>query len=135
MTPRAATANLAGNAGQVQKSGTVADGSKTFGLVVRDYLLNAGITTGMGNPNWSEFAAKIPGLHYESLRKAVTGERTPAPALMERVAEALGIEPTEFIEYQAWQAQRMFDPREVGLEQVEENLRLFAQARSKKKRR
>jgi hypothetical protein len=113
------------------------EATRPFGLRLRDLLIEREITTGMGNPNWSAFAEQMPGVHYETLRKAVTGERAPAPALMERCAEALGIEADEFDEYRVFQAQRQFDPREVGLEAAMENLRLFTEARgssSKKKR-
>lgn len=110
--------------------------TRSFGLRLRDLLIERDITTGMGNPNWSEFAEQMPGVHYETLRKAVTGDRAPAPALMERCAEALDVSPDVFDEYQVYQAQRQFDPREVGLETAMENLRLFTEARapSKKKR-
>jgi hypothetical protein len=100
---------------------------------LRDLLIERQITTGMGNPNWSEFTEMMDGVHYETLRKAVTGERAPAPALIERCAEALKVDPETFDEYALWKAQRMFDPREMGLEDAVENLRLFTAARSKKR--
>lgn len=103
-----------------------------FGQVLRDLLIERDITTGMGNPNWSQFASTMPDVHYESLRKSVTGHRQPPPALMERCADALGLEPTIFSEYRLYLAQRQFDPREVGLAQAEENLRLFTEAQGKK---
>jgi hypothetical protein len=87
-----------------------------FGRLVRDLLIEKEITTGMGNPNWSAFAEKLETVHYETLRKAVTGERAPSPKVMEEVAAALGLDPTTFVEYRIWQAQRQFDPREVGAE-------------------
>lgn len=110
----------------------MADGmALPFGQRLRDLLIERDITTGMGNPNWKKFAEMIPGVHYETLRKAVTGERDPAPALIERIAQVLKIDPVTFDEYAVWKTQRMFDPREVGLEEAMENVRLFSKARSK----
>lgn len=94
-----------------------------FGVVLRNELIERGITTGMGNPNWSGFAQQLPGVHYETLRKAVTGERSPRPELMEACAAALEQDPAElFWEYALYQAQTMFDPAQVGIEQALENL-------------
>jgi len=87
---------------------------KRFGHVLRDLLIDAGQTTKLGNPNWSSFATYVRGIHYETLRKAVTGERRPTPELMERCAETLGVAPEVFVEYRIWKAQRSFDPAEVG---------------------
>lgn len=87
---------------------------RPFGAVVRDLLIERGVTTPMGNPNWSGFVQDLEGVQYETLRKAVTGERRPSVKLMEQVAQALGVEAGDFYEYQLWQAQRAFDPAEVG---------------------
>lgn len=95
---------------------------RPFGAVVRDLLIERDITTGMGNPNWSGFAQQLEGILYETLRKAVTGERWPSAKIMEAVANALDVEPTIFWEYQLWLAQRAFDPREVGEDQAMKNL-------------
>ena len=108
---------------------------RSFGVVLRDLLIERGLTTSMGNPNWSAFADSMEDVHYETLRKAVTGDRAPAPVLMERVAAALGVEPDVFEEYALWRAQRMFDPREVGLEAASENLRLFSESQKRKSKR
>lgn len=137
MPSRAASAaSLGGKTKNVAKEPVVTnDGlGHPFGQVLRDLLIEREITTGMLNPNWSAFAEMMPDVHYETLRKAVTGNRQPPPALMERCAAALGVEPSVFSEYRLWQAQRMFDPREVGLSQAEENLRLFTEARERKRR-
>jgi len=98
----------------------------TFGEVLRDLLVERKLVTPIGNPNWSEFARDLAGVHYETLRKAVTGDRRPLPELMEACAAALGVEPTVFPEYQLWEAQRQFDPREVGSDAAMANLERWA---------
>lgn len=96
---------------------------KPFRTVLRDLLLEREITTGMGNPNWSAFAEMLEDIGYETLRKAVAGEREPSPNLMEQAAKALNVDPADtFTEYALWQARRMFDPREVGSEDALTNL-------------
>lgn len=103
---------------------------KPFGVAVRDLLIEHGFTTAMGNPNWAAFALELPTLHYETLRKAVTGERPPGPKVMEEVAETLGVDPLSFQEYALVQAQRAFDPREVGTDQALANLEAWQAVRS-----
>jgi len=98
---------------------------RPFGAVVRDLLIERELVTGMGNPNWSAFAAQLGEIQYESLRKAVTGERWPSPKIMEMVAQALGVEPRLFWEYQLHEAQRSFDPREVGEDEAIANLQAW----------
>ena len=87
---------------------------RSFGTVVRDLLIEQDRTTPLGNPDWAAFAKVLPGISYESLRKAVTGERDPSPKIMETVATALDVDPGRFVEYRLWQARRRFDPAEVG---------------------
>ncbi len=99
---------------------------RPFGAVVRDALIERELTTPMGNPNWSAFALELqPDVQYESLRKAVTGERRPSPKIMERVAQVLGLKPNTFYEYMLWEAQRSFDPVEVGEEEAFANLQAW----------
>lgn len=98
---------------------------RTFGAIVRDLLIEGGYVTGIGNPNWSGFALELDDIHYETLRKAVTGERPPSAKIMEAVAEKLGIPPGIFPEYQLAQAQRDFDPRSVGEAVAMTNLLLW----------
>jgi len=93
-----------------------------FGVVVRDLLIQHGYVTQIGNPNWMEFSRQLRDVKYESLRKAVTGEREPGVKIMESVAQALGIKPCVFWEYQLAVAQRSFDPREVGEDEAFANL-------------
>lgn len=107
------------------------EGFRSFGKVLRDLLIEHEITTGMGNPNWSAFAEKLETVHYETLRKAITGERQPSPKVMEEAAAALGVTPDLFIEYRVWNAQRQFDPREVGVQEALANLERWAKTQKK----
>jgi hypothetical protein len=101
---------------------------RSFGAIVRDLLIERGFTTGIGNPNWSGFAQQLGDVSYESLRKAVTQERDPGVKIMEEVARGLGVSPDIFWEYRLAQAQRAFDPREVGMEAAYRNLLLWLEA-------
>jgi hypothetical protein len=95
---------------------------RTFGTALRDLLIERGVTTRLGNPDWPAFTAKVPGVHYETLRKAVAGDRPVAPKLIEAVGKALGLEPQMFAEYRLWQVRCSFDPAVVGTEPALENL-------------
>lgn len=88
--------------------------------------------TRTGNINWRTVAQALDGVHYETLRKAVSGERLPSVALVEQCAELAGVSPDEFAEYRLAQAQLAFDVREVGWDQAMENLRAFAQAQKRR---
>lgn len=105
--------------------GAISGKRRLFGAVVRDLLIEKEITTPMGNPNWSAFALELQDVQYESLRKAVTGERRPSPKIMKEVARVLNVEPTEFYEYQLWLVQRAFDPDEVGEDTAFANLQTW----------
>jgi hypothetical protein len=87
---------------------------RPFGAILRDLLIERGITTGIGNPDWVTFARTLPDVKYESLRKAVTGERQPGIKIMQSVASALDVDPDVFWEYQLARVQRSFNPSEVG---------------------
>jgi hypothetical protein len=78
-----------------------ADEPRRFGEVLARLLLERPeYTTALHGPNWSHFAHQLPDVSYESLRKAVTGERTPpGMKIMEAVAEALSVEPSVFVEW------------------------------------
>lgn len=81
-----------------------------FGAVLSRLLLQQpAYTTALRGPNYSAFVLDVPGVSYESLRKAVTNERPPGDALMMAVAEALDQDPSIFAE---WRRRRL-------LEQVE----------------
>lgn len=108
--------------------------AKPFGVVVRDLLIERGFVTGLGNPNWASFAQELPEVHYETLRKAVTGDRAPGERLMEQIAEALKVPPTVFYEYGLIEAQRQFDPKVVGNEQALANLQAWNEARPRRVR-
>jgi hypothetical protein len=97
--------------------------SQPFGIALRDLLLAHGVTTPMGNPDWAGFAQQLPGIHYETLRKAVTGDRYPAARIIEAVSDALPVKPATFAEYRLWVVQRQFDPNVVGLERALMNVR------------
>lgn len=107
-----------------------AAGSKPrpFGAIVRDLLIERDMVTAMGNPNWPEFALQLEDVHYESLRKAVTGERHPGPKIMESVAKALGVDASIFWEYQLYEAQQAFDPKVVGEDAALANLTAWREA-------
>lgn len=121
------TSNMARSNGAVTEK-------RLFGAVVRDLLIERGVVTPMGNPNWAAFAQGLidpetsKPIQYESLRKAVTGERRPSAKIMEAVAAALEVEPTTFYEYLLWQAQRSFDPAEVGEDEAFANLQAWIKA-------
>lgn len=115
------------------------DGSdKPFGRALRDLLLTRDeFVTQSGNVNWSAFSERLTEVHYETLRKAISGERPVTPHVIEDVSQALGVEPTHFAEYRLWLAQRAFDVKEVGWEAAMRNLLDFTAqhaAPSKKKR-
>jgi hypothetical protein len=95
---------------------------RPFGATLRDLLLEKDVTTPMGNPDWAGFAQQLPGIHYETLRKAVTGDRHPAPKVIEAVSDALSVSPETFVEYRLWVARRMLDQNEVGLDEALRNL-------------
>lgn len=107
--------------------------TKPFGIAVRDLLIERGYVTAMGNPNWAQFALELPTLHYETLRKAVTGDRAPAEKVMIEVGAALGIDPNEFYEYALLQAQKQFDPREVGEDAALANLEAWNRTASRRR--
>ena len=97
--------------------------TRRFGLVLRDQLIeHAEYVTPAGNVNLQEFARQLPSYHYETLRKAVVGDRAPTVELIEEVSTALGIDPETFFEYGLLLAQRSFDPKVVGVEKALENL-------------
>jgi hypothetical protein len=91
-------------------------GHLQFGATLRNLLIDAGVITRIGNPNWGALALRMNGGNYESLRKAVTGERQPSAKLMEEAARCLAVDPTVFVEYRLQAARASLDPNEVGWE-------------------
>ena len=98
------------------------NGRRSFGQVVRDLLIERGYTSAIGNPDWPRFARELDGIGYETLRKAVTGERPPSTKVMESVAARLDVEPTIFWEYELARAKQAFDVRQVGDDEAFANL-------------
>ncbi len=68
----------------------------------------------MGNPDWTSLAGRTPGVNYESLRKAIVGERAPSEKIMIAAAQALDVKPAVFTEYRLLKARRSLDPDYVG---------------------
>jgi hypothetical protein len=85
-----------------------------FGVVVRSLLIDAGIVTRMGNPDWTSLVRQMQGVNYESLRKAIVGERSPSEKIMIAAAHALDVKPAVFTEYRLLKARRSLDPDYVG---------------------
>ena len=85
-----------------------------FGVVVRGLLIDAGIVTRMGNPDWTGLVRQMHGVNYESLRKAVVGERPPSEKIVVAAAQALGVKPAVFTEYRLLKARQSLDPDHVG---------------------
>lgn len=91
-------------------------------MALSELLVEHDFATRNGKPKWSAFADQLDGLHYETLRRAVAGERVPSPRLIEECARVLRIRPHHFVEYRLYLARRDFDPQEVGLERATSNL-------------
>ena len=108
-------------------------GPGSFRDVLYSHLVERGIVNKLGHPNLVAFAELLDGYKYETLRKAIAGDRQPTHGLMEACAAALDISPQEFLEYRIWEAQRQFDPREVGMTVALENLASWSKAQTKKK--
>jgi transcriptional regulator with XRE-family HTH domain len=94
-----------------------------FGPTLARLLTDAGYARRNSNPDWVRFVAEVPGVSYETLRKAVADERAVSETLMRRVATALNVEPTVFLEYRLLQARRELDPLEVGWQRAAAALR------------
>jgi hypothetical protein len=104
--------------------------TESFATALRELVLEHDYTTGTGNPNWSAFSAELEDVHYETLRRAVAGERAPSPLLMEECARVLRVRPEYFLEYRMHLAQRDFDPGEVGVDRALQNLRTWSSVRA-----
>lgn len=111
------------------------DSNKEFRDALRDLLLESEYVTQAGNPNLYAFAGALPELHYETLRKVLSGDRRVTPRIMEEVARALRVKPSHFAEYRLHEAQQRFDPSRVGFETALENFQAWAEAESGKRRR
>lgn len=85
-----------------------------FSRQLAELLIERGLTRRNGNPDWSRFSRELPGVSYESLRKALTGERPVSLKIMRSTAKQLEVSPTVFYEYRLWAARRELDPATVG---------------------
>lgn len=103
--------------------------TRPFSVTLRDLLIEHDYVTASGKPKWSAFAVELDGVHYETLRRAVAGERRPSSRLMEECARVLRIRPQYFVEYRLHLAQRDFDPGHAGLERAIKNLETWVAAR------
>ncbi len=99
--------------------------AKPFALALRELVIENDYVTQSGEPNWAAFAIELEGFHYETIRRAATGRRSPSPRLIEECARALRLRPEYFLEYRVHLAQRDFDPAAVGRERALENLTLW----------
>lgn len=108
---------------------------KPFGAALADLLREADYTTSSGNVNWHAFSRELNDVHYETLRKVVSGERTATPGVIEEVARALRVKPEHFAEYRLALARRQFDVREVGFDQALSNLEKWANEQGSQRRR
>jgi hypothetical protein len=98
---------------------------RPFGVAVRALVVvSPALTRRNGSPNWVALA-RVSRLDYETLRKAVTGERPVSEKIMIALANALKVKPTYFLEYRLKRAQDDFDPQVVGLEQAIRNAEAF----------
>jgi transcriptional regulator with XRE-family HTH domain len=102
---------------------------KPFGRVLAELVIASGYVRKNHSPNWVDFVARLDGVGYETLRKALAGEREPSPLLMERVAHALNVEPSTFIEYRLTKARRELDPHQVGWSRATQALAAVEQSR------
>src|SRR5947209_1392794 len=85
-----------------------------FPQALRELVAGTESTTQTGNVNWSAFAENVD-MHYETLRKALAGERMVTQRIIVKCAEALAIDPTYFAEYRLEEYRRRLDTRVVGL--------------------
>lgn len=88
---------------------------RPFGEELRDLVIVARIVLKNGNPAWIDFARTVPGVHYETIRKALCRERTPTTALMARCAEALGKQPQVLSEYRLAELRARLDPAQTDV--------------------
>lgn len=103
---------------------------RPFREAVHQLAIERGLTTGMGNVNWSLLGKRLPTIHYETLRKILSGERKldgrgdrdRDMQHMEEIAKALDADPHRFTEYNLLEAQRAFDVNAVGADEARRNL-------------
>jgi hypothetical protein len=99
--------------------------TQPFGVAVRELMVvNPVLTHTSGKPDWKRLSV-LSAVGYETLRKAVTGERSPAEPVMVAVAKALKVKASYFLEYRLMQARNAFDPKIVGVDEALQNLDLL----------
>jgi hypothetical protein len=112
--------------------------TRPFNEALAELLREHDYTTQTGNVNWHSFARELEGIHYETLRKVLAGQRSVTRHVMEEVARVLRIRPEYFVEWRALDAAELFDVNSVGFEQVLSNLDAWsknqAQSRAAPKR-
>jgi hypothetical protein len=113
---------------------------RPFAQALRSLLLEREeFLTQTGNINWRAVADALPGVHYETLRKAVAGERHPGVDLIEKVAALVGVPPHYFAEWQLAHAMRQFDARPaplgVGFDSAMDNLRRWTESQKGRRRK
>jgi hypothetical protein len=86
------------------------------------------LLTGTGNVSWTAVAKEL-GVNYESLRKALVGERMPPEHLMEKASRTFGVTRDYFVEAQLLDARREFDITAVGWDRAIANLEVWRLAR------
>jgi hypothetical protein len=91
---------------------------RPFGEVLAVLLRDNDFTTRTGNVNWKAFSEVVDGLHYETLRKAVVGDRRVTAYIAEACARVLRVRPSVFVEYELAELRRLLDPEAVGFEQA-----------------
>src|SRR5262245_42259393 len=99
--------------------------NQPFGAALRDLLIAKQLTVPNGNADWATFAKQLEDVSYETLRKAIAGEREPSRKVIEAASDALSVEPRYFVEYRLLDAQDMFDWSAVGYEKAVANLERF----------
>lgn len=96
---------------------------KALGQLMRD--VNHDAVDEDGSLNWSTLSRMIPGMHYETLRKIKSGDRTLDADAIEQISAAIPVDPMYFADYRLIKAREMFDPKIVGFEQAAKNLREY----------
>lgn len=96
---------------------------RPFAETLQRIVQERGVTNRVGNVVWRQFADDLPTIHYETLRKMLSGERLLDLESLEEIAKAAEVDPAAFVEYRVLRARQLFDVREVGLDQAVANLR------------
>jgi len=92
--------------------------TEPFQTALPRLVASAGYTTKTGTVNWAAFAEELHGVHYETLRKALAGERRVTPLVIEAAARALDLAREHFAEYRLHQARIALDECAVGFDRA-----------------